>query len=136
MQKQASAVPVDVEKGAADNAEVIDVSDYNGKRRPSKKWRELIKKVWEVDPMICPRCGKPMKVIALIDEPGAIYDILSYLGLWDPVNEQTRPRAPPRQDSVAYSSPGEPHQCAIVYENASFDGIDELSQRRGSDHPL
>ena len=107
-------------------AEVIDVREYQPKKHASKKWRELIKKVWEVDPMICPKCGKPMKVIALIDEPGAIYDILSYLGLWDPVNEQTRPRAPPRQDSVAYSSPGEPHQYAIVYENISFDGIDEL----------
>ena len=127
-QKQASAVPVDAGEGAADTAEVIDVSDYKAKRRPSKKWRELIKKVWEVDPMICPKCGKPMKVIALIDEPGAIFDILSYLGLWEPVNEQTRPRAPPRQDSVAYSSPGEPDQYAILYEDASFDGIDELPQ--------
>ena len=63
---------------------VIDVSDYKAKRRPSKKWRELIKKVWEVDPMICPKCGKPMRVIALIDQPGVIFDILSYLGLWDP----------------------------------------------------
>ena len=78
--------------------------------------------------MICPKCGKEMKVIALIDELGAIFDILSYLGLWEAVNEQTRPRAPPRQDSVAYPSPGEPDQYAIIYEDASFDGIDELPQ--------
>ena len=39
--------------------------------------------------MICSKFGKRMKVIALIDEPGVIFDILSYLGLWDPVNEQT-----------------------------------------------
>jgi len=110
------------------SAEVIDVSDYQPKKHASKKWRELIKKVWEVDPMMCPKCGKPMKVIALIDEPGAIFEILSYLGLWDPVNEQVRPRAPPRQESVAYSSPEEPDQYALVYEDASFDGIDELPQ--------
>ena len=112
----------------ADAAELIDVSAYQPKKHASKKWRELIKKVWEVDPMICPKCGKEMKVIALIDELGAIFDILSYLGLWEAVNEQTRPRAPPRQDSVAYPSPGEPDQYAIIYEDASFDGIDELPQ--------
>jgi hypothetical protein len=128
-QKQASAVPVDTGEGEADTAEVIDVSGYQTKKHASKKWRELIKKVWEVDPMVCPRCGKPMKVIALIDEPQAIFDILSYLGLWESVNEQARPRAPPpQQDRVASSSPGEPDPCAVVYEDASLDGIDELPQ--------
>ena len=26
------------------------------RRIPSKKWRELIKKVWEADPLLCPHC--------------------------------------------------------------------------------
>ena len=47
-----------------DDLDVIDVSDYHPPRIPSKKWRELIKKVWEVDPLICP-CGAEMKLIAL-----------------------------------------------------------------------
>jgi len=37
--------------------DVIDVSEYQPPRIPSKEWRELIKKVWEVDPLICPRCS-------------------------------------------------------------------------------
>ena len=39
--------------GAPDTAEVdvIDVSEYQPPRIPSKSWRELIKKVWEVDPV-------------------------------------------------------------------------------------
>jgi hypothetical protein len=32
------------------------VSEHQPRGIPSKKWRELIKKVWEVDPMICPDC--------------------------------------------------------------------------------
>ncbi len=40
--------------------QVIDVSDYQPRRLPSKKWRELIKKIWEVDPFACPRCGSEM----------------------------------------------------------------------------
>ena len=47
------------------NVEVIDVSDYQPQRLPSKKWRELIKKIWEVDPLVCPHCGAEMKMIAL-----------------------------------------------------------------------
>jgi hypothetical protein len=28
----------------------------------------VIKKVWEVDPLECPKCGAEMKVISFIDE--------------------------------------------------------------------
>lgn len=110
-------------------ADVIDVRDYPPKKHASKKWRELIKKVWEVEPLICPKCGKPMRVIALIDDPGVIFEILSHLGLWDSVNAQPRSRAPPQPADGAYPTPseGEPH--VIVYEAyAFFDGVDELPQ--------
>ena len=33
---------------------ILDVSDYEPPRAPSKTWRELIKKVWEIDPLTCP----------------------------------------------------------------------------------
>jgi len=36
---------------------VIDVSECQPPRIPSKKWRKLIKKVWEVDPLICSHGG-------------------------------------------------------------------------------
>jgi hypothetical protein len=38
--------------------EIIDVSEHRPRRPPSKKWRELIKKVWEADPMLCPKCSR------------------------------------------------------------------------------
>jgi hypothetical protein len=38
----------------------------------------------EVDPPLCPECGAPMRVIALIEDPAVIERILSWLGLWDP----------------------------------------------------
>ena len=37
---------------------------------------------WEVDPFECPRCGREMKMIALIDEGAVIEKILRHLGLW------------------------------------------------------
>ncbi|NBD37212.1 MAG: IS91 family transposase [Verrucomicrobia bacterium] len=40
-----------------DCTEVIELPPHAFPRIPRKKWRELIRKVWEVDPLICPRCA-------------------------------------------------------------------------------
>jgi hypothetical protein len=61
---------------------VLDVSDHRSRRVPSKTWRELIKKIREVDPLGCPRCGHEMKIISLIHEPDVIERILRHPGLW------------------------------------------------------
>jgi hypothetical protein len=37
---------------AAPEGEFIDVSAFKARRIPSKKWRGLIKKVWEADPIL------------------------------------------------------------------------------------
>jgi len=66
---------------------VLDVSDHRPRRVPSKTWRELIKKIWEVDPLSCPRCGHEMKIISLIHEPDVIERILRHLGLWKHHND-------------------------------------------------
>jgi hypothetical protein len=37
-------------------------------RRLSSSWARLIKKVYEADPLVCPRCLGPPKIISLIDD--------------------------------------------------------------------
>lgn len=54
------------------------------KRSCSTKWAELIKKVYEVDPLLCPKCQHQMHIIALIDQPDIIEKILKHLNLWQP----------------------------------------------------
>lgn len=81
--------------------EVIDVSKYHQPRIPSKKWRQLIKKVWEVDPLICPHCGVEMKLIALIDDDEVIEKILRHLKLWP---EQAAPTCLSRARAVCASA--------------------------------
>jgi hypothetical protein len=61
---------------------VIDVSGFTPRRLPSRIWCELIQKVWEADPLHCPTCHEPMRIIALIDEAEVIERILRHLGLW------------------------------------------------------
>ena len=55
----------------------------------------LIQRVYEVNPMICPRCGGEMTVISFIPPPmeKVIDKILKHCGLW----EEPLERAPPGQ---------------------------------------
>ena len=50
-----------------DAVEVIDVSAHEPRRIPSKKWRELIKKVWEADPLRWPNGSRENAHRFLID---------------------------------------------------------------------
>ena len=63
--------------------------------RRRRSWARLVKKVYEADPLICPRCGRALKIIGLIDTPDVIKRILRHLKLWDRP-ERPPPRAPPR----------------------------------------
>jgi hypothetical protein len=47
-------------------------------------WARLIRRVYEVDPLLCPRCGGTMRVIAVIEQPEVIRQILDHLGLSPP----------------------------------------------------
>ena len=42
-------------------------------------WARLIAKVYEVDPLVCPRCGWDMKIVAIIEDPAEIRLILCHL---------------------------------------------------------
>jgi hypothetical protein len=54
-----------------------------------RRWADLIRRVYEVDPMTCPRCGAPMRIIAFIIDARAIRRILDHL------EARREPRAPP-----------------------------------------
>ena len=100
------------EKRAAEREEVageeaveaIDLSVHQLRRIPSKKWRELIKKVWEADPLLCPNCGEEMRIVALINERDVIEQILRHLGLWKPSVRVVPARDPPGEEFVRAGS--------------------------------
>ncbi|MDH4270831.1 MAG: transposase [Candidatus Aminicenantes bacterium] len=48
---------------------------------PSKGWAEMIRKVYEVDPMICPQCGGTMKAIAFLTDYAVVDRIINHLKL-------------------------------------------------------
>ena len=48
--------------------EILDIYDYRPKKIPSPQWWECIRKVWEVDPLSCPKWDSEMKIINFIKE--------------------------------------------------------------------
>ena len=60
--------------------EDADFSDDSTDARVYRKaWGRLLTKFYEIDPMVCPKCGSEMKVIAAIQEPEEIKRILRHL---------------------------------------------------------
>jgi len=48
-----------------------------------KNWARLIQKIYEVDPLTCPKCQRRMKIIAFIEDEEVVEKILKHLRLWD-----------------------------------------------------
>ena len=68
--------------------------------RCNQTWAMLIKRVYEIDPMVCPKCGDQMKVVAFIEPPQreAIEKILRHSGLW----QSSAARTPPDVDELVH----------------------------------
>lgn len=47
-----------------------------------RNWARLIQKIYEVDPLVCPKCQGAMRIVSSIEDPSVIRDILKHLGLW------------------------------------------------------
>ena len=105
--KQAAAEERTVEPPGSD-IEIIDVSEHRPRRPPSPKWRELIKKVWEADPLLCPTCGREMRIVSLIDEREVIERILRHLGLWEEPVPFHPARGPPAGEGAVDLFPSDP----------------------------
>jgi len=62
-----------------------------------QNWARLIQKIYEVDPLVCPKCQGQMKIISIIDDFEVIDKILKHLNLWDIRNHD-----PPLQKVADY----------------------------------
>ena len=71
-------------------AAIVPVSEFAARTKAA--WARLTRKVYEADPLECPKCKGPMRVIAQIDDPGVARRILEHLGRWVP---EPAERAPP-----------------------------------------
>ena len=62
-------------------AEANAVAEESGACRAARyAWALLLARIYEVFPLICPKCGGAMRIIAFIDNGEAIREILLHLG--------------------------------------------------------
>ena len=84
-----------------------------------KNWARLIQKIYQVDPLICPKCKGVMRIISFIEDRQIIRDIFTHLGLW-----LIRSRPPPA--------------CAVTHADTPKIFAATLSESKASDsytHP-
>jgi hypothetical protein len=101
-------------KGADVEAEPAPVRDA----RLRSRWREIMRRVFEVDPLRCRRCGGFMVPIAVIIDPVVVERILRHLGLW-------RERSPPEAavDGTRPAAPASPER--VLQHDPECDGFPE-----------
>jgi hypothetical protein len=78
-----------------------------------KNWARLIQKIYNVDPLLCPKCSGSKKIISFIDDSEIIKKILNHLGLWD-----VKRKPPPRAN-------GPPTESFIIYDESSSPSADD-----------
>jgi hypothetical protein len=67
-----------------------------------RRWAALLHRIFEVDPLRCPRCGDAMHVVGFISDPPVIERILT--SLRRPAAPARPARAPPRSRAAARSA--------------------------------
>jgi hypothetical protein len=82
-----------------------------------RAWARLIRNVYLVDPLTCPKCGGRLRILSFIENPCVIEKILRHLKLWD-----SPERSPPPRRSTTL----EPDADFLAWEATErlFDGID------------
>jgi hypothetical protein len=71
---------------------IPSILEPDGSSKEHKKnWARLIQKIYEVDPLTCPKCQGRMRILAFIEDDEVIKKILKHLGLWE-----VKARPPPR----------------------------------------
>ncbi len=91
------AGPRDSEHAPAARADRDQSPDARALRR---SWAQLIKRVYEVDPLVCPSCGGEMRIIAFIIDHDVVDAILRHLAK----AEARSPRGPPSAAALPAAS--------------------------------
>jgi len=58
--------------------EVIEIAPPPVSKELKRRWSYFIRKVYETDPLTCPKCRSEMRIISFIDQPEVIKKILQH----------------------------------------------------------
>ena len=61
-----------------DDQSIYLVPSVHSSKAIQSAWARLIAKVYEIDPLVCPRCGAEMKILAVITDSFEVKKILKH----------------------------------------------------------
>jgi hypothetical protein len=77
---------------ARDEPDDLTTAERRARRRA---WAQLLRRVYEISPLTCPKCGAAMKIISVILDPAVIKTILDHIRK----KKEAGPRPPPDEQS-------------------------------------
>ena len=85
-------------KGGKKASAAIDDCSF-AERHASMTWAQRLKRVFNIDIATCEKCKGPVRILACVEDPAVIQQILDHLKSKETVDHQARPptgRAPPQ----------------------------------------
>ena len=67
----------------------------------TRRWAALLRQIYEVDPLVCPRCAAPMRIVACITQAAVIDQILTHLRTRATAGAQPGARSSPSTGATA-----------------------------------
>ena len=83
------------EPAAADGPPAIVPAPRLAPTEASRRWATLLQQIFEVDPLVCPTCHGPMRVVAFMTQTSVIDQILAHLRTRAAREAHAGPRSPP-----------------------------------------
>jgi hypothetical protein len=103
MRRRQTAGGAEVEEPVA----ITDPVDWS-LRAARYRWAELLRRIYEVDPLTCPRCAALMRIVAVITDPAVISRILAHQARGRALAQRSRSPPPARRRSSALATGGPP----------------------------
>lgn len=91
------------DKSNPEKLNIIDEPSHTPKEY-RRLWAQRIQKVYEVDPLICEKCGGEMRIISFIQERTVIMKILNHLGI-----QEKHAHSPPEKEVQTLDIVTEPY---------------------------
>jgi hypothetical protein len=70
--------------------------DFKDKKKTRLRWAQLLERIWNEDPFLCPNCAGRARIVAFITSPDNVQRILDHLNCHHADPPPPRYRAPPR----------------------------------------
>ena len=96
---------VGVDTGSRQEPAVAQCAHLDRGRGARRRWAQLLARVYEIDPLQCPACDGPMRILAFLTDPTVVRPILRHLRIPEHPPPISPARGPPQTELLAADAP-------------------------------